>query len=108
MGETVSGFCSLSALALRMLNLWILLPDYAIYVGTDFVEIAEEWNWLRIVFIVGLDTEYVKFCDLLPEYYFYVGTYIVEIADGWNCSGMRSLLALEMRMFKLLFSANRV
>jgi hypothetical protein len=42
------GSCSLSALALRMLKLWVLLPKRQLYFG-DIGCGGDEWNWLRIV-----------------------------------------------------------
>jgi len=54
---TGSGLCSFSALELRILNLWFLLPEYEFYIGTYIVELADGWNWLRFVFIIGLGTE---------------------------------------------------
>jgi len=60
MDRTGSGLCLLSALALKMFNLCVPVPEYDFYVGSFVVEIADCWNWLRIVFTLGLDTEDVE------------------------------------------------
>ena len=39
------------------------LAQDCVQVGTKVVEIAGGWNWLRIVFIVGLGTEDVEPLD---------------------------------------------
>ena len=72
------------------------------------MEIADGWNWLRIVFIFGLGIE-----DVEP---LYSATRVIvpcrdidlEIADGWNRLQIVYIVGLDTGEIEPLVSATRI